>query len=80
MYTQVQQEAGLLIGVNSNGSAAHALVAEDESALAKTEPTPTKRPRGRPRKYPKPVSTIKLLLSMFYSMLKHFCWLVNFSP
>jgi len=53
----VQQEAGLFIGVDNKGSsAAHTADTEGNSALTKAEPTPAKRPRGRPRKYPKPVS------------------------
>ena len=52
---QVQKEAGLLIGVDSNG----AVVTEDESIPATAaEATPVKRPRGRPRKYPKTVSSV----------------------
>lgn len=53
MYgTQVQQEAGLLIGVDANG----AVVTDADNVPAKPEPLPVKRPRGRPRKYPKSVS------------------------
>jgi len=64
MCAQVQKEAGLLIGVDSNGSARHALAGDDGSSRAKTETTtPVKRPRGRPRKYPKPVSIAVLLLT-----------------
>jgi len=64
MCAQVQKEAGLLIGVDSNGSARHALAGEDGSTPTKTETTtPIKRPRGRPRKYPRPVSITELLLT-----------------
>ena len=64
MCIQVQKEAGLLIGVDSNGSATHALATEDDSTPAKAETTtPVKRPRGRPRKYPKPVSITELPLT-----------------
>ena len=60
----MQQEAGLLIGVDGNGSAANAVVTDDDDAPpTKAEPTPVKRPRGRPRKYPKPVSVIELLVT-----------------
>jgi len=55
LCAQVQQEAGLLIGVDSDG----AVVAEDETMpAAPVETTPTRRPRGRPRKYPKQVSDV----------------------
>jgi len=45
-----------LIGLDSNGAATHAVGAE-------AEPIPTKRPRGRPRKYPRPVSIAENLQS-----------------
>ena len=71
LCTQVQKDAGLLIGIDSNGSAAHSLTAADDSLQTKTEPTPGKRPRGRPRKYPKPVSIAEQ--SVIYESLSVCC-------
>lgn len=61
LCTQVQKEAGLLIGVDSNG----AVVTENDAVPARAEQTPTKRPRGRPRKYPRTVSSICLYSYLF---------------